>query len=146
MGRYNCFNGCFMRIFKLSTIFLGVVLLVFGCSGPQPSPMNSAPQANNTASPTPQPSIDEMASFRKIYKVDCMRCHMENGEGGPVDIDGTKIKVPSFKRPSVIKDPDSELIEQIAEGGDDMPSFKSKLSADEIQGLVKFIRKEFQGK
>lgn len=136
-----------MRIFKLSTVFTGMILFIFGCSGPQPpAVVNNVSQTNNAAAPAPRPSDDEFAIARKIYKADCAKCHMENGEGGTVDIDGKNIKVPSFKRPSVIKDPDSELIEQITDGGDDMPPFKSKLSAGEITGLVKFIRKEFQGK
>jgi mono/diheme cytochrome c family protein len=45
-----------------------------------------------------------------------------------------------------LKDSDKEFSEQIHEGGDGMPAFKDKLSAQEIADLVKFIRREFQGK
>jgi mono/diheme cytochrome c family protein len=34
----------------------------------------------------------------------------------------------------------------IEEGDDKMPSFKSKLKPEEIAGLIKFIRTQFQGK
>jgi mono/diheme cytochrome c family protein len=71
---------------------------------------------------------------------------METGEGGSVNIEGKTLKVPSFKRPSAMKDPDSDWIEQIEKGGEGMPGFKDKLSTDEIKGIVKFMRKEFQGK
>jgi len=71
---------------------------------------------------------------------------MDNGEGGTHNFDGQPLKVPSFKRASAMKDPDSDWIEQIEEGGEGMPGFKSKLSAEEIKAIVKFMRKEFQGK
>jgi mono/diheme cytochrome c family protein len=41
---------------------------------------------------------------------------------------------------------DEQLAQQIAEGDDEMPAFKDKLSAEEINELVRYIRTEFQGK
>ena len=35
---------------------------------------------------------------------------------------------------------------QITEGDDEMPAFKDKLTPQQINEVVRFIRKEFQGK
>jgi mono/diheme cytochrome c family protein len=34
----------------------------------------------------------------------------------------------------------------ITNGEEDMPAFKDKMSAQEISDMVRFVRKEFQGK
>jgi mono/diheme cytochrome c family protein len=34
----------------------------------------------------------------------------------------------------------------ITNGEEEMPAFKDKMSAQEIQQMVRFVRKEFQGK
>jgi mono/diheme cytochrome c family protein len=73
-----------------------------------------------------------------------VKCHRENGEGGELDIEGTKIKVPSYQKESVKKGSDLEYVEQIEKGGDGMPKFKGKISDQEIKDLVKLIRRDFQ--
>ena len=40
----------------------------------------------------------------------------------------------------------TKFVKQITEGDDEMPAFKDKLSAEEINEMVRFIRKELQGK
>jgi mono/diheme cytochrome c family protein len=42
--------------------------------------------------------------------------------------------------------PDEKLVKQITKGGDGMPKFSDKLSAEEINAMVRFVRHEFQGK
>jgi mono/diheme cytochrome c family protein len=68
------------------------------------------------------------------------------GEGGLVKVDNKRLKVPSFKAEHAMKHADEDFTKQITKGGDGMPSFKDKLNPAEMQGLVKFIRTEFQGK
>ena len=41
---------------------------------------------------------------------------------------------------------DEDLVQQLKEGSDEMPGFELKYSPDQMKDLVKFIRKEFQGK
>ena len=84
--------------------------------------------------------------FYEKAEAACLRCHKIKGEGGDVDIEGDKFKVPSFKNEKVAAGDDKKYTRVIEEGDDKMPAFKKKLSADEIAGLIKFIRKEFQGK
>ena len=57
---------------------------------------------------------------------------------------GKRLKVPSLRTGGAVKDSDKELGDQIANGGDGMPAFKERLSPDQINELVRFIREELQ--
>src|SRR5712692_7354351 len=67
-----------------------------------------------------------------IYVANCARCHGTDGEGGQ----GPKLAG------TVTKDfPDIEQqITLVEEGRGGMPSFKGKLSADEIRQVVEYTR------
>ncbi len=104
------------------------------------------PVAGNANANQAAPVVDEMAATKKIFSEKCVLCHKENGEGGEVDIEGDKFKVPSFKNEKVAALDDKKYQRVIEEGDDKMPSFKKKLSQEEIAGLIKYIRKDFQGK
>jgi mono/diheme cytochrome c family protein len=116
--------------------------------------MGSCTQAENPGAPssTPTPAAkatatpDEFASARVNYAKDCVACHGADGEGGVKTVDEKKLKVPSFSTGHALKHTDEDFVEQIMKGGDGMPEFKDKLSADEINLLVRFVRHEFQGK
>jgi len=62
------------------------------------------------------------------------------------EVDGKRFKVPSLREGHALQHTDDKFIAQINEGEEEMPGFKDKLTQAEIQDLVKFIRKEFQGK
>jgi cytochrome c551 len=105
-------------------------------------PAASQSPATATATATP----DELAAARLNFQKNCQACHGEAGVGGDVTIAGKRLKVPSFKAPHALRDSDEDFTKQITEGGDGMPAFKDKLRPEEIAALVKFIRREFQGK
>ena len=86
----------------------------------------------------------ELAAARSTYNNTCSKCHQPNGEGGTVDVDGDKVRVPSFKGGHALKHSDAEYVKQITNGGEGMPKFKDRLTQDQINGLVRFIRTEFQ--
>ena len=44
------------------------------------------------------------------------------------------------------KPTDGRIAAKISEGDEEMPAFKGKLSPEQIQDLVRLIRKEFQGR
>jgi mono/diheme cytochrome c family protein len=138
-----------MHIFKLSIIITGITLFIFGCAGNNaPAPTNAGNNATVNAA-TPAPPKDELAWARNAYKEDCAKCHQDNGEGGKKSSarsPNKTIDVPSFKRASIVKDLDEELVEQIALGGDEMPGYAEVYSPEQMKELVKFIRKEFQSK
>jgi mono/diheme cytochrome c family protein len=104
------------------------------------------PQAGTTPAAKATATPDEFAFARGNYAKNCAACHGEQGDGGLVKIDDKKLKVPSLKEGHALKHDDADYVDQIEKGGDGMPKFKDKLSADEINAVVRFIRHEFQGK
>lgn len=130
-----------MKLTKLPLLVGLIVLLAVACNQPAEQTTNST----RTATPAPIATPDEFAAARVIFARECVSCHLGRGEGGPATVDGQKIKVPSLREGHALKHPDSEFVTQITAGSDDMPAFKDKLKPEEIEGLVRFIRHEFQG-
>ena len=132
-------------ITRLSTIVVAALLLlaVNACHTNQTT--NSSAPNNNRAGSSSTP--DQFASVRGIYEKECKSCHGETGTGGPVkQKDGTTLKVPSLREGRAARHEDAEFMKQITKGGDGMPAFEEKLTADQMNDLIKMIRKEFQGK
>ena len=103
---------------------------------------------NSAATPAPTAAAaDDLASARATFKAACINCHKENGEGGVAELDeGVRIKVPSFKTEHSIQHTDQQFARKIANGDKDegMPAFKDRLTPEQINALVRFIRTEFQ--
>ena len=140
-----------MRVFKLTLAALALLCFAAACNSGgadnrQAANAGASPAAasNTSATPaaTPAATPDELAQAATDYKNACIKCHKADGAGGSFDNDGKEVKVPDL-RTHGLKDPDKELAEQISEGGDDMPPFKSKLDATRINNLVRYIRREF---
>jgi mono/diheme cytochrome c family protein len=103
---------------------------------------NTGPNSNRATS---RATPDQFAVVKTIYEKDCKECHGQNGEGGPVKLaDGTKLKVPSLREGHALRHTDAEFVKQITTGGDGMPAFADKLKTEEVNDLIKFIRREFQ--
>jgi mono/diheme cytochrome c family protein len=134
-----------MKYFKLSLIFAAILVFIAACSQPASNTatntVNKPVAATNTA-----PPIDELASAKKIYSEKCVNCHKADGSGGQVDLDGTKIKVTSYKSDKSMNHDDAKLTDYLVNGDDDMPAYGKKLTETEIKDLVKLIRRDFQGK
>ena len=131
-----------MKLFMLALIIFAV-FLIGSCSqteNPNTPAATTTPAAKATATP------DEFASARANFAKHCVACHGAEGEVGVKTVDGKKLKVPSFSTGHALKHTDEDFVEQIMKGGDGMPEFKDKLSPDEINLLVRFVRHEFQGK
>lgn len=142
-----------MRFFKFALILSALTLFIFACTQNNSNTVNqnTTATANNTVSNSAVtnqtiPATDEFASSRKIFAEKCVICHKENGAGGEVDFEGARFKVPNYKSDKAMKASDEKLLDYIENGDDEMPSFKGKLTPEEMKSLVKFIRKEFQGK
>ncbi len=138
-----------MRIFKLVIVCAGLALFLLACASTTIDTSNTGSVNSNNATakatPTAKPSpVDEFASTRAIYKQRCEACHGPEGNGGPVVIEGKKLKVPSLHEGHVLTHPDDRLAKKIENGGDGMPAFKKLLKPEEIDGLVKFIHAELQ--
>ncbi len=131
-----------MKLIKFTLLLVVVVLFSITCNKP------SGPTANNGPGATPAPATatpDEFAGARANFAKNCVPCHGAKAEGGPVTVEGHKLKVPSLREGHALHHPDSDFVDQIMKGGDGMPAFKDKLKPEEITDLVRFIRHEFQG-
>jgi mono/diheme cytochrome c family protein len=98
------------------------------------------------ASSTPAGQTDEMASARDLYVKNCANCHKESGEGGPVVVDGRKMKPDNLTDDRRKKLSDDKYMKVMIEGIEDegMPAFKDKLSEDQMRQIIKYIRVELQ--
>ena len=125
----------------LLNIAMTVVIGAARSKSPGP-PTNNSTANNQVSNATPDP----FAATRGVFVKNCQNCHGPTGAGGPVKLeDGTKLKVPSLRQGHALRHPDSDFVKQISKGGDGMPAFKDKLTPQQVDELVRFIRSEFQG-
>jgi mono/diheme cytochrome c family protein len=135
-----------MKLFKLAALLCACALFAAACA----SQTGSNQTANTNTQPTPAASTpaatpaDQLADARKLYGQVCSRCHGDTGEGGEFDIYGKKEKAPSLRSGHAVGHDDARLARKIAEGGDGMPAFKKRLSPEQVDNLVRFIRHDLQ--
>lgn len=143
-----------MKILKTSFATSAILLFVLcaACDNTQTAQnanTNARPAAGATPAATPAAPAatpDELASAAADYSQFCIKCHKADGTGGAVELEpGDKINVESLREHG-LKDSDAHLAKQIREGGDEMPPFKTRLDAQRIDNLVRYIRREFHGR
>ena len=132
-----------MRCLRTGLITLALTLIGIACA-------RQATETTNRSLPSaaPSPAVTPLvfASPRTNFERHCIACHGPAGEGGTVTVDNKTLNVPSLTKGHALTHKDEQLSKQIANGDDDMPAFKDKLSPTEIFALVNFIRKELQRK
>ena len=77
-----------------------------------------------------------------LFRQNCAVCHGKEAEGKVMD---GKI-IPSLRRGDVETKTETEIYNQIYNGGNGMVPFKGQLSENEIQRMVKFVKHDLQGK
>jgi mono/diheme cytochrome c family protein len=129
---------------KTQSVIVATALLLAIATACKTNQTSSSPAANGNSSSAPS-TPDRFAAARATYEKDCKSCHGTKGVGGPVKLDdGTKLKVPSFQDARALRHPDSDYLKQIAKGGDGMPAFEKKLTPEQMNDLIGFIREVFQ--
>ncbi len=143
-----------MKPIKLVLLVAAVTLFAIACNDTTTTTNQNSNTATVTTTPAASPATnantgatpaDEFASIRPVYTAECARCHGITGEGGTIEILKKKLKIPSLKTGHALNHNEEQLAKQITNGGDGMPAYKDKLKQEEINTLVSFIRKEFQG-
>lgn len=76
-------------------------------------------------------------SAASSYKTNCVSCRGPDGRGSTV---GKSLHAADFHSAQVQQQSDAQLAGVIAEGRGNMPPFGTRLSKDEIDALVKYIR------
>jgi mono/diheme cytochrome c family protein len=146
-----------MKFAKLSCVIAAIALFALACgetnttnnqnvNSTRPSPAANTNQTANAANTSTSPT-DELAGARTTYSQVCSACHGEGGDGGNVTIEDKKLKVPSLKQGHALNHTDEQLAKTITNGNarEGMPAFKDRLKPEQINALVRFIRREFQG-
>ena len=72
------------------------------------------------------------------FKTKCLMCHGADGTGNTPA--GKAFKAASLKDPMVVTKSNEELATVIKNGKDKMPSFKDKLTDDQIKAVIAYIR------
>lgn len=73
-----------------------------------------------------------------LYKSKCAACHGADGAANTAV--GKSMKIRDFHSPDVQKQTDAQLTEIITSGKGAMPSYKGKLTDDQIKQMVGHIR------
>jgi cytochrome c6 len=76
----------------------------------------------------------------QAYKANCVVCHGADGTGTPT---GKTLKVPDLHSDAVQKMTNPQIEDQVANGKNNMPPFKSTLSKEQIAALAKYVHTEF---
>ena len=76
-------------------------------------------------------------SAASTYKTNCASCHGPDGRGSAV---GKSLHAADFHSAQVQQQSDGQLGGVIAEGRGNMPAFGTRLSKDQINALVKYVR------
>jgi cytochrome c6 len=79
-----------------------------------------------------------LADGADTFKAKCAMCHGADGSGQTAM--GKNMGLKDLGSAEIQKQSDAELTATITNGKGKMPAYGSKLSADEIAGVVKFIR------
>ena len=136
-----------MKLIALALTCVAIALAASACTETAtPTNTNTSRAAASPSAPAPAASVDEFASAKANYQKHCEACHGPEATGGLVKVDNKQIKVPSLKAEHALKHTDEKITKMITNGEEEMPSFKDKMSAQEIQDMVRYVRKGIQGK
>lgn len=148
-------NGNFaaVSLFGRKTMFM-IALLLAQAAVPAPVPVapgaavsaapgaaGSARGAEDPASAAAPPIGAPEGSARDVYAKRCTICHGEDGKGHTKK--GKQLRVPDFTTAKFQKETKDDEIIDIIENGNKkrkMPAFKSKLTMEQIHGMVPFVR------
>jgi mono/diheme cytochrome c family protein len=114
---------------KAFVVFLFVAFAVFACS-------------NGKATRKEFVIADSKSYEASLFRQNCAVCHGQEANGR--EIDGKLIPALRYGEAATLSE--EQIYQQIKEGKLPMPAFKNQLTDDEIRRMVKFIRRDLQGK
>ncbi len=77
-----------------------------------------------------------VANGADVFKQSCAKCHGDKGEGA-------KKGIPLIEG-HALTHPKEDFVKQVSEGGKKMPAFNDKLSEEQIEAVVNYVRDEIQ--
>ena len=117
-------------MFRLCTALSVLVLLLAACGGGDDSASSSSASTQQSTSTAGGGAQQASAEGKQVFTQNCGGCHTladagTNGQVGPV-LDDLKPNKARVQR-------------QVSNGGAKMPSFKDKLSADQIDAVSTYV-------
>jgi len=98
---------------------------------------------NQAAAPRKGFVIADSKSYEaSLFRQNCAICHGQEADGK--EMNGAII--PSLRYGDAAKKSEQEIYDQISNGKLPMPAFKNQLTDEEIKRMVKFVRRDLQGK
>jgi cytochrome c6 len=82
--------------------------------------------------------VNAQETRESLFKGKCAMCH--GADGAAKTTMGEKLKIPDLHSADVQKKSDADLKAIITKGKDKMPGYEAKLSKEQIDKLVAFIR------
>lgn len=130
-----------MKIKFISVVTIAVVTLVgSGFRFIQPKPWAVPDKNAKTANPV-KTSAESVSEGKKLWSEHCASCHGKTGLGDGSKAAQLKTQPSDFSKAVFHAQSDGSLFFKVAEGRDDMPSFKKKLpDQEDIWNLVNFMR------
>lgn len=80
------------------------------------------------------------ADAAQSFKTNCVVCHGADGTGTPT---GKSLKAPDLHSDAVQKMTNAEIVQQISDGKNNMPPFKSSLTKEQIAALAAYVHSAF---
>ena len=118
-----------MNYLKCFTVGLFAALLIFACS-------NGAAKRNEY-------NIADSKSYEaSLFRQNCAICHGQEANGKEMN----GVLIPSLRYGEAETLTEEQVYLQIKEGKLPMPAFKNQLTEEEIKRMVKFVRRDLQGK
>lgn len=88
-------------------------------------------------------SIADSKSYEaSMFRQNCAICHGQEANGKEMN----GVLIPSLRYGDAATKTEEEIYQQIKEGKLPMPAFKNQLTEEEIRRMVKFVRRDLQGK
>jgi len=129
------------RTFMLTVAILTVGFLSVAFKvDQQPKPWNVPDKNAKTANPV-KSNAAAIAAGKTLWSTHCSSCHGKTGLGDGTKAAQLKTQPADFSKAAFQSQTDGSIYYKIAEGRDDMPSFKKKIPEQEdIWNLVVFVR------
>ncbi|OQP64225.1 cytochrome C [Niastella vici] len=121
-------------------IISGVFILSGGFAVKQVKPWPVPDKAAKTANPV-KPSSESVNAGKSLWIQHCVSCHGKKGLGDGTKAAQLKTQPQDLSTATAQSQSDGSLFYKIAEGREDMPSFKKKIpDAEDIWNVVNYMR------
>lgn len=123
----------------LMSAVAGLAVICFAFA-PDKKPWNAPDKDAKVANPV-KATPESIAAGKDLYAKKCASCHGKTGLGDGTKASELKTEPGDFSKAAFQGQSDGSLYYKMAEGRDDMPSFKKKITeANDMWNIVNFLR------